>query len=141
MKKSVWALADRYGQLGVWLLSILPFILFFASLFKSNEFYSLLLVHALGLLVLGLWQVVSTLVNLFIAKKEDKKFFSRNLMIALILGVLFFAWVYAGNFKIPLPATKTYDNYLLGMYFLVVNMAAIRYWKYTGHYYKQKNYV
>ncbi len=74
MKKSVWANADVYGQLGVWLLSILPFIFFFTSLFKSHELYTLLLVHALGLLIIGLWQVVSALVNLFMADKGDKNF-------------------------------------------------------------------
>lgn len=141
MKKSVWANADIHGQLGVWLLSMLPFIFFFTSLFKSNEFYTLMLVHALGLLIIGLWQVVSTLVNLVIAEKDNKKFFSHNLLIALVLGGMFFVWVYSGNFKIPLPATKTYYNYVLGMYFLVVNVAAIRYWKYIGRYYKQNNYV
>ncbi len=141
MKKSVWANADVYGQLGVWLLSILPFIFFFTSLFKSHELYTLLLVHALGLLIIGLWQVVSALVNLFMADKGDKKFFSRNLLIAGVLGGMFFVWVYSGNFKIPLPATKTYYNYVLGSYFLLVNIATIRYWKYIGRYYKQKNYV
>ncbi|TDO28660.1 hypothetical protein [Sediminibacterium goheungense] len=141
MKKSIWANADVYGQLGVWLLSILPFIFFFVSLFKSNEFYTLLLLHALGLLIVGLWQVVSTMINLLIAEKDDKKFFTLNLLIALVLGSMFFAWVYSGNFKIPLPATKIYYNYVLGIYFLVVNIAAIRYWKYIGRYYKQKNYV
>lgn len=141
MKKSIWANADVYGQLGVWLLSILPFIFFFVSLFKSNEFYTLLLLHALGLLIVGLWQAVSAMINLLIAEKDDKKFFTLNLLIALVLGSMFFAWVYSGNFKIPLPATKTYYNYVLGIYFLVVNIAAIRYWKYIGRYYKQKNYV
>lgn len=141
MKKSIWANADVYGQLGVWLLSILPFIFFFVSLFKSNEFYTLLLLHALGLLIVGLWQAVSAMINLLIADKDDKKFFTLNLLIALVLGGMFFAWVYSGNFKIPLPATKTYYNYVLGIYFLVVNIAAIRYWKYIGRYYKQKNYV
>lgn len=141
MKKSIWANADIYGQLGVWLLSVLPFIFFFISLFKSNEFYTLMLVHALGLLIVGLWQIVSTLANLFIAETENKKFFRRNLLIALVLGIIFFAWVYTDNFKIPLPATKIYYNYVLGSYFLMVNIAAIRYWKYIGRYYKQKKYV
>ncbi len=141
MKKSIWANADIYGQLGVWLLSVLPFIFFFTCLFNSNEFYTRMLVHALGLLIVGLWQIVSTLANLFIAETENKKFFRRNLLIALVLGIIFFAWVYTGNFKMPLPATKTYYNYVLGSYFLMVNIAAIRYWKYIGRYYKQKKYV
>jgi hypothetical protein len=140
MKKSIWSNADMYGQMLVWLLSVVPFIFFFSSLFKANDFYMLLLVHGLGLLIIGVWQMVSTLINLLLAADEFKGFFRKNILIGTVLAVLFFCWVYSGNFKIPLPATKTYYNYILGLYFLLVDITAIRYWKYIGHYYKQINH-
>jgi len=140
MKRSIWYDADIYGQMTAWLLSILPFIFFFSSLFKANDFYMLLLVHGLGLLIIGVWQMVSALVNLSLADKAYKQFFLKNIVIGAILTLVFACWVYSGNFKIPLPVTKTYYNYVLGIYFLLVDIAAIRYWKYIGHYYKQLNH-
>jgi len=140
MKRSIWNDADIYGQMAVWLLSILPFIFFFPSLFKANEFYMLLLIHGLVLLIIGVWQMVSALVNLLLAEKVYKQFFRKNILIGAILALVFVFWVYSGNFKIPLPVTKTYYNYVLGIYFLLVDIAAIRYWKHIQHYYKQLNH-
>lgn len=141
MKKTIWNDADVYGQMAVWLLSVLPFIFFFSSIFKANEFYTLLLVHGMGLLIIGVWQMVSALVNLLLANKADKQFFWKNILTGVILALAFVCWVYSGNFKIPLPASKTYYNYILGVYFLLVDIAAIRYWKHIRHYYKQLNHA
>lgn len=141
MKRSVWAGADIYGQLVVWILSVLPFVFFFSAVLKTSDFYLLLLVHGLGLLIVGIWQMASTLVNFFLSTGKHKAFFLKNGLMGVLLGLVFFCWVYSGNFKIPLPPGKIYYNYVLGIYFLCVDIAAIRYWKYIRNYYKQTQHA
>jgi len=139
MKKSIWQDADIYGQVLVWALSVFPFIYAFSSLFVASELYIVLLVHGLGLLILGVWQMVSSLVNLLYAEQKEQKFFRNNVFTGLGLGLLFFFWAYTDHFKVPLPLTKEYYNYVLSGYFLVIDIAAIRYWLYIRKYYKQLN--
>ncbi|MFN3667138.1 MAG: hypothetical protein ACK4S0_13310, partial [Sediminibacterium sp.] len=103
MKKSIWQDADIYGQVLVWALSVFPFIYAFSSLFVASELYIVLLVHGLGLLILGVWQMVSSLVNLLYAEQKGQKFFRNNVFTGLGLGLLFFFWAYTDHFKVPLP--------------------------------------
>lgn len=139
MKKSIWREADRYGQVVVWVLSVIPMVYAFSSLFVASELYILLLVHGLGLLILGVWQMVSSLVNLLYTDLKGQKFFRNNVFIGIGLGALFFYWIYTDHLKIPLPMTKEYYNYVVSGYFLLIDIAAIRYWLYIRKYYKQLN--
>jgi hypothetical protein len=140
MKKSIWCNADIYGQLAVWILSVLPFIFFIQEAFKKNDFYMLLLVHGLGLLIIGIWQMVSTLVNLLFAVEQNKMFFRRNLWVGLILGAVFFVWAYTDNTEFVLPPAKYPQAYLMAVYFLIIDITAFRYWRHINLYYKQINH-
>jgi len=140
MKKSIWSNADVYGQIAVWLLSVIPFIYFFPEALRKNDFYMLILVHGLGLLIIGVWQMVSTLLNLLLATEEHKGFFRKNIWVGLVLGLVFFFWAHYGYFKVPLPPAEYRNGYFIGAYFLMVDIAAIRYWRYINRYYKQMNH-
>ncbi len=139
MKTSIWREADRYGQVVVWVLSLIPMVYAFPSLFVASELYIILLVHGLGLLILGVWQMISSLINLLYSDEKGQKFFRTNVFIGIGLGILFFFWAYTDHFKVPLPLTKEYYNYIVSGYFLVIDIAAIRYWLYISKYYKQLN--
>ena len=137
MRKSIWCNADKYGQLAVWIFSVLPFLYFFREASKKGDFYMLLLIHGFGLMVIGLWQVISTMINFLYANTEHKPFFGKNIWVGLVLVLVFFVWVYSGNFSIQLPASQYHNIYFVAGYFLMVDIAVFRYWRYIHRYYKQ----
>jgi uncharacterized membrane-anchored protein len=130
--------ADLYGQAVVWIMSWVPFIYYFPEALKKNDFYLLILVHGLGLMIIGIWQLVSCLLNLLQANDADSRFFRTNLLIGIILGVAFFIIASMGMLKIPLNEKKGYMVYVLAMYFLAIDVLAIRYWRKIYRYYQRE---
>lgn len=139
MKGSILQKADLYGQAVVWIMSWVPFIYFFPEAFKKSDFYMLILVHGLGLMIIGIWQMVSCLLNLLQANDVDSRFFRTNLLAGIILGVAFFIMSSFGMLKIPLDSKKAYMVYVLSIYFITIDVLAIRYWrKIYRHYQKEQ---
>lgn len=139
MKGSILQKTDLYGQAVVWIMSWVPFIYFFPEAFKKNDFYMLILIHGLGLMIIGIWQMVSCLLNLLQANDVDSRFFRTNLLAGIILGVAFFIMSSFGMLKIPLDSKKAYMVYVLSIYFITIDVLAIRYWrKIYRHYQKEQ---
>jgi len=138
MQGSILHKADLYGQAVVWIMSWVPFIYFFSEAWKKSDFYMLILVHGLGLMIIGIWQLVSCLLNLLQANDVDSRFFRTNLLIGIILGVAFFIIASMGMLKIPLDNKKAYMVYVLGAYFLTIDVLAIRYWRKIYRYYQKE---
>jgi hypothetical protein len=139
MKGSILQKADLYGQAVVWIMSWVPFIYFFPEAFKKNDFYMLILIHGLGLMIIGIWQMVSCLLNLLQTNDVDSRFFRTNLLAGIILGVAFFIMSSFGMLKIPLDSKKAYMVYVLSIYFITIDVLAIRYWrKIYRHYQKEQ---
>lgn len=138
MKGSILRQADFYGQAVVWIMSWVPFIYFFAEAVKKSDFYMLILVHGLGLMIIGIWQMVSCLLNLLQANDTDSRFFRTNLLAGIILGIAFFIMVSFGMLKIPLDTKKAYIVYVLAIYFLTIDVLAIRYWRKIYRYYQKE---
>lgn len=137
MKGSILHKADLYGQAVVWIASWLPFIYFFPEAFKKSDFYMLILIHGLGLMIIGIWQLVSCLMNLLQADHANSRFFRTNLLAGIILGILFFLMASFGMLKIPLANGKAYMVYVLGAYFVTIDVLAIRYWRKIYKYYQK----
>ena len=138
MKGSILQKADIYGQAVVWVMSWVPFIYFFPQAFKKSDFYILILIHGLGLMIIGIWQLVSCLLNLLQANDADSRFFRTNLLIGIILGVGFFIMTSFGMLKIPSDNIKAYMVYILAIYFLTIDALAIRYWRKIYRYYQKE---
>lgn len=140
MKGSILQKADLYGQAVVWVMSIVPFIYYFPEAWKKSDFNMLILIHGLGLLIIGIWQLVSCLLNLLQANDSDSRFFRNNLLIGIILGVGFFVMASMGTLDVSMGKKKAYITYVvLGLYFLVIDVLAIRYWrKIFQHYQKEQ---
>ena len=138
MKGSILQKADLYGQAVVWIMSWIPFVYFFPEAFKKSDFYMLVLVHGLGLMIIGIWQMVSCLLNLLQANETDSRFFRTNLLAGIILGVAFFIMASFGMLKIPLDNRKAYMVYVLAFYFLTIDVLAIRYWRKIYRYYQKE---
>lgn len=138
MKGLILHQADFYGQAVVWIMSWVPFIYFFAEAFKKSDFYMLILVHGLGLMIIGIWQMVSCLLNLLQANDTDSRFFRTNLLAGIILGIAFFIMASFGMLKIPLDTKKAYMVYVLAIYFLTIDVLAIRYWRKIYRYYQKE---
>lgn len=137
MKGSILQKADIYGQAVVWVASWIPFFYFIREAVKKDDFFMLILIHGLGLMIIGIWQLVSCLLNLLQANDVDSRFFRTNLLIGIILGVAFFLMASFGMLKIPLDNSKVYMVYVLGAYFLIIDVLAIRYWRKIYHHYQK----
>lgn len=138
MKRSILYQADVFGQLLVWILSLLPFIFFVKDLSKQADFYLLLLVHGLGLMIIGVWQLTSSLLNWLQAEGQQAAFFRQNLVIGIVLGLGFFIWVSVGSFRLSVKPGKEYTMYLCLGYFVLIDILCIRYWRYIYRYYSIK---
>lgn len=138
MQGSILQKADLYGQAVVWIMSWVPFVYFFSDAWKKSDFYMLILIHGLGLMIIGIWQMVSCLLNLLQANDVDSRFFRTNLLMGIILGVAFFIIASMGMLKIPLDNKKAYMVYVLGAYFLAIDVLAIRYWRKIYRYYQKE---
>lgn len=138
MKGSTLQKADIYGQAVVWIISWIPFVYFFKEAFKRDDFYMLMLIHGLGLMIIGVWQLVSCLLNLLLSNDADSRFFRTNLLVGIILGVAFFIMASSGMLKIPLSNRKAYMLYVLAIYFLTIDVLAIRYWRKIYRYYQKE---
>ena len=138
MQGSILQKADIFGQAAVWIMSWVPFVYFFPEALKKSDFYMLILVHELGLMIIGIWQLVSCLLNLLQANDTDSRFFRTNLLIGIILGVFFFIMASFGMLKIPLDNRKAYMVYVLAIYFITIDVLAIRYWRKIYRYYQKE---
>ncbi len=138
MKGSILQKADIYGQAVVWVMSWVPFVYFFKDAFKRDDFYMLMLIHGLGLMIIGVWQLVSCLLNLLQSNDADSRFFRTNLLVGIVLGVAFFIMASSGMLKIPLSNRKAYMLYVLAIYFLTIDVLAIRYWRKIYRYYQKE---
>lgn len=136
MQHKILYKADLYGQAVVWMASWIPFIYFFREALKKNDFYMLILIHGLGLMIIGIWQMVSCLLNLLQSNEPDTFFFKSNLLTGIVLGVAFFLMASFGMLKIPLDNNKVHMVYVLGGYFLTIDVLAIRYWRKIYQYYQ-----
>lgn len=136
MTRSIWQKADLYGQLVVWIISVIPFIYFLPDAIKTSDYYVLFLVHGLGLMIIGLWQTTSAMINLLKAQTNMSVFFRNNLLVGLVLATAFVIWSYMGNVKVPLPPARAYASYYTCSYFLVIDFFSIRYWLFIRRYYR-----
>lgn len=113
---------DLYGQLTFMLLSLTPFLLIFSKGVNYKDVVFFYLYHALFLIVLGVWQVVSTVINYRTTTNEHvKKFLKNNLLIAFVYLLMFTALL---EFNV---LGKIMDAYLIGI-LLIADVLVIRYW-------------
>lgn len=138
MQGSILQKADIFGQAAVWIISWVPFVYFFPEALKKSDFYMLILVHGLGLMIIGIWQMVSCLLNLLQANQTDGRFFKMNLLLGIILGIAFFLMAASGMWKIPFDNQKMYAVYVMAIYFLIIDVLVIRYWRKIYRYYQKE---
>lgn len=113
---------DLYGQLTFMVLSLTPFLLIFSRGVNYKDVVFFYFYHALFLIVLGVWQVLSTVVNYRTnADERVKKFLKNNLLIAFVYLLIFTALL---EFDV---LGKMLDTSLIGI-LLIADALVIRYW-------------
>lgn len=113
---------DLYGQLTFMLLSLTPFLLIFSNGVNYKDVVFFYFYHALFLIVLGIWQVLSTVINYRTTIDESaKKFLKNNLLIAFVYLLIFTALL---EFDV---LGKMLDTSLIAI-LCIADILVIRYW-------------
>lgn len=121
---------DLYGQLILMLLSLTPFLLLLDNAANYKDAIFFYFYHALFLIVLGIWQVLSCIVNYKQTKNDKaKRFLKNNLLIALAYLIIF-----ATLLEFDMLG-KMLDISVIG-FLLIADGLIIRYWFYLKKLYQ-----
>lgn len=89
---------DLYAQLCIWIISLSPFILYFKPEYSNGTYWGLVIVyHAAGLFILGLWQLANSVFYMIRFEGEKRIFFRNNILFAWALVIIFVLFVYTRN--------------------------------------------
>ncbi|MBW0177614.1 hypothetical protein [Sediminibacterium sp.] len=125
---------DVYGQLIIWILTVLVFSIFWVDTRYLNNSAWVLVVfyHAVGLLVLGVWQMFSSIVYYIQLKEKTAEniFFRNNILTGIVLVIFFAIVVYALSNTAESKTKEITGTCFVCFYFLLIHILAIRYWLY-----------
>ncbi len=125
---------DVYGQLIIWILTVLVFSSFwFDTRYLNNGAWVLVVFyHAVGLLVLGVWQMFSSIVYYIQLKEKaaENIFFRNNILTGIVLMIFFAIVVYALSNTEESKTKEMAGTCFVCFYFLLIHILAIRYWLY-----------
>lgn len=125
---------DVYGQLIIWILAVLVFSIFgFDTRYLNNGAWVLVIFyHAVGLLVLGVWQMFSSIVYYIQLKEKaaENIFFRNNILTGIVLIFFFAIAVYALSNTAESKSKEFVGTSFMCFYFLLIHILAIRYWLY-----------
>lgn len=125
---------DVYGQLIIWILAVLVFSNFwFDTRYLNNGAWVLVVFyHAVGLLVLGVWQMFSSIFYYIQLKEKaaENIFFRNNILTGIVLIIFFATVVYILSSREQSKTKEIVGTSFMCFYFLLIHILAVRYWLY-----------
>jgi hypothetical protein len=129
---------DLYGQAVTMLISLWPYLFFIwdGHLSGRQDWVIASLYHGLVLLVLGCWQLISSIVNALLMKEKNKNFFIQNALLGMVLGLAFLVFLWDGLDRAGLRPAQQWGDWLVVAYFLLIDVLSVRYWIHLRKTYK-----
>lgn len=137
----IWKRIDLYGQLIIWLASWIP--LWYMAPALQNEYWAVpLLLHMVGLMVLGIWQATGCVANKVHHGAEAHPLFGKHLLMwGMVVALALMALWMDRMRSLPEMSRDTRKGILIGC-MVLINLLCIQYWVRLKKYYhngKEKN--
>lgn len=137
----IWKWIDLYGQLLVWIASLLP--LWYMAPALQYEYWAVpLLMHAVGLMVLGIWQATGCVAHKVHHGATASPIFAKHLLKwGVVVVLVLIALMMDKLNSLPNLSRGTRKGILVGC-LVLVNLLCIQYWIHLRKYYrygKEKN--